>query len=626
MSNFNIIIESPNNNKNNYVISSIITLFNESYKYYLDGELRNTILEMFISKSLLLLLNKETMYILDLTNDKQLKDYNRINLMFNNDNVGTLYINSNTLPYEFNIFITYLSMLIYNINIIQYEKIIKSNIFIETLNTISDGILILNRSFTILYSNKNADIILKKISNNQICLNMKIFEAFTQLEDILKNEHIYKNKKINYKINKDNIDINLLLTINTIIYDNIQYNILLINPNSINTRSDNIGFLSHELRNPLQTITFANQLIQMKIDTKSNTNKYLNIIDKSVYDMTKIINDVLDIDRINSNQINLNLEDISLNEIIDDIKFNFEHYLESFMKTNDNIDIKFNIVLEDNLPKKIYTDLTRIKQILTNILNNSIKYSKNNSINIITLTISKDNKYIKFSVKDTGIGIKSEHIQNLMDVKPLITYNKQNSNGFGLYLCNKIVSLLGGKIEINSKYTTGSEFIITLPIHYNSIDYNLSIDIEKTNIFNKILIIDSNESLCILFKDIINNLKFKYNINTTDLIIDYCTNGSHVCDMVNLNNYDIIFMDLYMKDITGITLVKLLRKQQFNKKIVGTCSDSTYIINDFNSISPSNSLKLKSLKNEESSQIYQLLDDIIIKPFNEKDIFDALKY
>ena len=80
------------------------------------------------------------------------------------------------------------------------------------------------------------------------------------------------------------------------------------------------------------------------------------------------------------------------------------------------------------------------------------------------------------NVDSNGVptSIKPEYIKNLMDVKPIISYNKSNSNGFGLYLCNKLASLLGGQIDINSRYNLGSEFIVTLPINYNTIEYNCS--------------------------------------------------------------------------------------------------------------------------------------------------------
>ena len=129
--------------------------------------------------------------------------------------------------------------------------------------------------------------------------------------------------------------------------------------------------------------------------------------------------------------------------------------------------------------------------------------------------------------------------------------------------------------------------------------------IEKFKILSKILIIENDDNISVLFKDIINNLKFKYNV-IDDLIIDCCNDCNIICQMIDLIEYDIIFMDLNICDINGISLVKLLRNKYFNKKIIGTTTD----------------IEHKNKKNK----IIDLFDDIILKPFDENIILRNLKY
>ena len=608
----------------------IISIFNDYYQLYLNGLDIHIIIDLYITKNLYYIYKKELKYKLlnssTLVNSDINSDINLYyNLEFNKVNLGYLYIelpeqldqsyliNLTNLINLINLFISYLSIFVYNSKFINRPNVINCSIFTEVLNMMNEGVMILDNNFIVLFLNKTSEVILNKIKSPEEHTNKKIFDLFSQLEDVLEYNQIYKNKKINYKINKNNTDFNFILNINTIIHNKLYYNIITININLLNIKkSDNIGFLSHELRNPLQAIFFANQLIQMKIthsvtDTIINNYKrYLDIIDKSVYDMIKIINDILDIDRINSNQINLSINNINLNELVQDIQFNFQKYLIG-------LNIKFEIILSDNLPKTLYSDSTRIKQIILNILNNSVKYSKINELNTISLNISYSSnmKFIDFCIQDTGIGIKKENLVDLMELKPIISNNKHNSNGFGLYLCNKLAMLLGGMIKINSEYTKGTSFLFSHPIKLGFDNFNIQKTIEKFNIFTKILIIDNNENITLLFKDILHNLKFKYNIHD-EFVIDCCNNGSLVCDMVKLNTYDIIFMDLFISDINGITLVQLLRKQYFNKKIIGTSSDINYNIN--------NTLLY------ENEKIFRLFDDIIIKPFDENDILDKLKY
>lgn len=271
----------------------------------------------------------------------------------------------------------------------------------------------------------------------------------------------------------------------------------------------------------------------------------------------------------------------------------------------------------------IYTDSTRLKQILLNIINNSIKYSKPNTINNIQLKIihNHNNNSVEFYVCDNGTGIKKEKISELMELKPSISLNKNNSNGIGLYLCNKLAIMLGGNIKINSEYMNFTEIILSHPLNLTYNDNIINKKVENFKIFNKILIVDSDITLLNLFKDILMNLKIKYNLSN-NLLIDLCDNINIVCDMVKLNNYDVIFMDLYMYDINGITIAKLLRKQCYNNKIIGmTLNPDDIFCND----SLTTSIYEKNL-NEEKRKIIQLYDDIILKPFNENDILDKIKY
>ncbi len=587
-------------------LSNIILIFNDYYQIYLNGVDSDIIIDMYISKTLFFIFNKTIDY--KLTNNLINLPNNSYNITFNNINLGYLTINidqdlDKNQDNLIKTFLIYLSIFMYNSKYVKRPHLTECSIFVEVLNMINEGIIICDNNFVMLFLNNTSNIILKKIIEYDVYIKKSIFDVFSQIEDIIETNKIYKNKKINFKINKNNIDIYVNLNINTIFHNTNYYNIITLKPINESKKCDNIGFLSHELRNPLQSISFCNQLIQMKLNNQDNqldNKKYLDIIDKSVYDMIKIINDILDIDRINSNQISLNINSVNINNIIQDIQFNFEKY-----NTNKNID--FKILLDNTLPQNIYTDSTRLKQIINNILSNSVKYSKSNTLNTITLSIYNDlsNNSINFSIKDTGIGIKQENFNELLDLKPTISHNKSNSNGIGLYLCNKLALLLGGNIKINSTYKEGSEFVFSHPIKLGYDNITIKKELENFNIFTKILIVDSNENITLLFKDIIQNLKFKYNIND-EFTIDCCNSSNMICDMVKINDYDIIFMDIYISDINGITLVKLLRKQYFNKKIIGTSSD----IND------------KFI----DAKVNDLFDSIIIKPFDENDILDKLKY
>jgi signal transduction histidine kinase len=595
---------------NSSKIKEIILLFNDFYNMFLNGIIFENIVDLYINNNLELIYNKNIKYTLNTVNT--VNTINTLNknivktIQFNNIIFGYIEIEIEIEIEELNLFIQYLSMFFFNAQNLKSTNIINCNLFTETLNMMNDGIIIMNEKLNTLFINKVCISLFEKLLIINY-ININIYDLFSQIDEYINENNIYKNKKINYKINKNNTDFNMFLTINTVIHNNIKYHVMSINLiQSDNKICDNIGFLSHELRNPLQTISFANELIKIKKEQK-----YFDIINKSVNDMIKIINDVLDIDRINSNQIQLNITDININELINEIEFSIPK----------NKNIKFTLIKSD-LPNKIYTDSTRLKQILLNIINNSIKYSKQNITNniIFKITHNKNNNTIEFSILDNGIGIKKEHISELMELKPSLSLNKNNSNGIGLYLCNKLAYLLGGNIKINSEYLNFTEIIFTHPLNLLN-NYIINKNIENFKIFNKILIVDNDIILLNLFKDIITNLKIKYNIQNT-LLIDMCDNENLIYDMVKINNYDIIFIDLYMSDINGITITKLLRKQYFNNKIIGMTTNACDI---YSNDSLTSSIYQQNI-DIEKVKIIELYDDIILKPFNENDILDKLKY
>jgi signal transduction histidine kinase/CheY-like chemotaxis protein len=593
--------------------SNIIKLFNKYYKIYLDNIYTDIsyLYNSFINEYFKLINEKEYKYELYIYTKIKVNDYSHINnksykynLNFNNNTIGFLLLNKHIINSTIDLFIQYLSILIYNtsMNDLSIMPISKQCIFNDILDMMTDGVIVCDNIFNIYMINIVAKNIISFL-NIYITeyLNKKIFDIFSELEDILEINEIYKNKKINYRINKNTINTNLLIVINTILYEENIYYIIIINNEKNNEKINNDGFLSHELRNSLQTITFANHLIEKKIINNDiidkQFKKYLDIINKSTYDMTKIINDILDIDRLESDKLSLKFENINIHDLIDDIKFDFSKYLT-------NANIIFDINLDKTLTEINYlflTDITRIKQILINILTNAVKYSKPRETNKIILSISYNTtiRYINFSISDTGLGIKTENLNNILNNERNYTITQSNSNGLGLYICNRIAQLLGGIIKINSKYLEGTEFIFSHPLKINNNTHIIKKKLEYLQIKANLLLVDDDENMILLFKDIINNLKFNYNI--TQISIDNIISNDLLFDLVKINNYDMIFININMITINGISIIRLLRKNEYNNKIIAITSDINIQIDN------------------------TLYDGLLLKPYNENDILDKLK-
>lgn len=571
--------------------NEIIKIFNEYYHLYLNGiNYVNNIdlIKSYIQKSLNYIFKDDKKYYLEykfIDNEFSCEE-----IRFNDKNICYLYLNKDTNVYnedDYNLFKIYLGILIHNTNNIKYE--LEKNIFSEIFNVLHDGMFVCDRDFNILYNNKASEIFIEKILTIKKNNIKTIYDIFSQLNNILKQNEIYKNKLINYKCEKGNINMNYNIIINTILYCDVFYNILIITNNKNICKSHNNSFISHELRNPLQTINFSNHLMQKKNKDES-IKKYINISSKAIYDMTKIINDILDMDRIENNKLNLTIENINISDLLDNINFEFNSYIT-------NMNISFKINLDKNVPHTLFTDSTRTKQIIINLLINSLKYTKINKINNILLNVLYNEylKCIEFNIIDNGIGIKESDIIKILENKEFNINN--NSNGFGLYICNKIAILLGGSIKIDNEYKDGAKFVFIHPIKLGDTNIILQKNLENLNINGKILIYDSNSDITSLFDDILINLKSKYNLN--NFYINICNKKDNIIDLIEINNYDIIFYDIL--DINELDFIKIIRRKSYNGKIIIMTSDLSIKINKI------------------------LFDDILIKPFNENDILEKIK-
>ena len=309
-------------------MKDIIMIFNDFYNIYLNGLDFNYVINAYIKKNLKLIFGKDFSFEIIKYNTDKLIGSNIINreIKFNEHLFGYILIlcDEKITKYtdiynssEFNLFITYISFFHHNYYHIKKIDLINCNLFTDVLNMMNDGVIITDNELNILFANRTSNVILNKIHGDNNFIGTHIHNIFSQLDEYVEGNTIYKNRKINYKINKHNTDFTMMLTVNTLLHNNIYYNIIIIIPTEFTKiKCDNVGFMSHELRNPLQTISFASELIKI-----NKNDKYLEIIDKSVSDMIKIINDILDVDRINSNQIHLNISCVKISDILNDIEF-----------------------------------------------------------------------------------------------------------------------------------------------------------------------------------------------------------------------------------------------------------------------------------------------------------------
>lgn len=642
----------------------IMSVFNNNNKKYLIMEaLNNNIInsnELIIPKTNMLDLDEDSIITnviktgqYFITNDLKNVDLNKGCLSkFDNINTYVSYpikyldeilgvislINSdnytdNTL--EFLKEVTYLLGILMNNylstkNTINDKRFVSFQLMNEIMNKISDGIIIISEDFNILYYNNLGTQFIKDIINDDYCdnfYNKNIINLIPQFDFLKfdssneKKEHkLFKNKIINLEIEKSENIMNYGVLLNSVISNNIINHIFLINSkidennnNIKKTQNNLIAFLSHELRNPLQSLSMAVHLLNKKLKitdlTEPKIDLYLNTISSSSNEMKRIINDILDLSKIESNEMELILENYQIEDIISEL-------LTSFKNVAKDKNISLNYIIDSNCPSSIFTDSMRIKQILSNLISNAIKYSNKNSEVIINATYNKKSHGINFDIIDFGLGISKEESNNLFKENGKTTNSYKfdvKSNGFGLYLSQKIAHLLEGHISFKSKYNSGSTFTFFHPIKLGmSINlFNKNNKIHAKNISGKILIVDDDESNLTMFRLLLEGFKFEFGI---DLDINTVQDGKSAIELCNVQKYDLIFMDINMVGIDGCTTTNII-KENYNKHNI-----KVPVIATTGNIMA----KKENQNNNHTENKYICFDNIVIKPYDEENILSIL--
>ena len=314
--------------------------------------------------------------------------------------------------------------------------------------------------------------------------------------------------------------------------------------------------MSHELRTPLNAILGFTDILEKSNNLETGEKENLNIIQNSGKHLLTIINEILEFSKIEAGKIEISPNKFNLNNTIDDVR-------QMFVSRFEEKSIAFDLDIKKDIPKYIECDELRLKQIIINLLANSLKFTKEGKVNLL---IDYDDEKLYICVKDTGVGISKENQKLIFKPFEQIQQNKytKKGTGLGLAITKELVNAMDGEIKVESQIDLGSEF--SFSIKYEKVD-DINIEDDSYKEVTK-LNLDEKEFSILVVDDIYENRQLLVqNLNTLGLNTIEANDGSEVLGKLQNNTINLIFLDMLMPNLSGIETIKLLKNEDRYKDI-----------------------------------------------------------
>ena len=334
-------------------------------------------------------------------------------------------------------------------------------------------------------------------------------------------------------------------------------------------KSSFLSNMSHEIRTPINAVLGLNEMI-IRESEEPQTLEYANSVKSAGNSLLGIVNDILDFSKIEAGKMDILPVEYHLSSTINDLV-----NLIAVKAIDKNLELKFNI--DKNLPSKLIGDEIRIKQCVSNVLSNAVKYTEKGSV---TLNVSyrkegDDSIYLRFQVIDTGIGIKEEDLERLYSPFVRIEETRNRSiegTGLGMNIVKNLLALMGSRLEVKSVYGEGSDF--SFEVRQQVVSWEGLGDFRErykeylgtvqkyhesfTAPDAHILVVDDTPINLTVVKGLLKATKIK---------IDTAESGMETLDLVREKKYDVIFIDHRMPEMDGIETLNALKKMDDNLSV-----------------------------------------------------------
>jgi len=495
------------------------------------------------------------------------------------------------------------------------------------LNALDNGIIIIDKNLEVLFWNtwlelhtkiKEADILgknivdffpslkttsLKRKIKTALALNSPSFYSSQTSEPLFEIQRphisntIFHTMKQDITISPYNIDLGLVCI-------NIVDQTPLFEANyklssTADFKSDFLANMSHEIRTPMNAILgFVEQLA--KTETQPSRKEQFTIIKRSSHSLLTIINDILDLSKIESGEFELNLRTCDIVQVFEETTLLYKD-----LAKQKNISLQFDV--QADIPAYFILDVMRTKQIVFNLLSNAIKFTPEGGKVTLSVNFEPLNKVLTVEVRDTGIGIAEHNLTKIFKAfkqEESSTSEHFGGTGLGLSISSKLIKLMCGEFHVTSELSQGSCFSFEIPVNTSKEppeETSLQDNEQETSFHHlKALVVEDNKTNQILMGLILDELCISYEL---------ANNGLEAVEMAQNKVYDFILMDDNMPFMNGRDACVKIREyevKQSSKKI------------------PIIAVTANALPEERKHFFTAGMDDVITKPYTEQDIKNML--
>lgn len=370
---------------------------------------------------------------------------------------------------------------------------------------------------------------------------------------------------------------------------------------SSRAKAEFLSTMSHEIRTPMHGVIGMIDLLLMEKPTATQLEK-LNILRFSAENLMMLINDILDFNKIDSGNLEMETADFNLKETITNLKTGFE-------PAANQKNIRLELHIDRKIPENVIGDRTRLAQIVNNLVANAIKFTEQGTVQIKLESISQTDKrvLVGFTVKDTGIGIppdKLEYVFEIFNQASSDTTRKYGGSGLGLSITKKLLEMMGSKIKLQSTVGLGSEF--NFEIWFDLSSKPKQAENRNTNTHPESINFKSlNGTRVLLVEDNLINVKVASQLlKKWDVEVDIAMDGEKAVEEFKTAKYDLILMDLHLPGMDGFDATKTIRKSDPHIPIIA--------------------LTAAAVEEEKNKAFAAGMNDFIVKPFKLQELYEKI--